>query len=233
MWIARKDPAPIAPEPQRVMPQQPPDAAAPGVLFAIRQGRDLGGDLRQAIPTEWHVALDWPLTSQRHRQRPRDGSNARRATSAGTVFEPRAALDHEARDPAADGGPTHPLLLGQSARSQSSSAAEDQSGASRQALCGGSSAHPVLQLTMLGDVSSIRVVGPGTGNSFFPASWPTHYPATMYSRKRQQNARTPLWATAWRCARTPRLAHCRACPQLSAVQTSPGSRCCCRTCRRY
>jgi hypothetical protein len=59
--IARKDPAPIAPGPKRIVVEQPPDAAARGARFAVTQRGDLSRDLGQAIPTECHVALGRPL----------------------------------------------------------------------------------------------------------------------------------------------------------------------------
>ena len=71
--IARKDPALVSPGAEGIVFQQSPNAAARRARLAVTQGADLSGDLGQAIPTEWHVALGWPLTRQCHRQCARDG----------------------------------------------------------------------------------------------------------------------------------------------------------------
>src|ERR1051326_1148679 len=54
--------------------------------------RTMGGNLGQAVPTEWHVAFSRALTRAGHRQRPRDWADTRRTTSARTIFESAAAV---------------------------------------------------------------------------------------------------------------------------------------------
>src|SRR5205823_5623304 len=134
--------------------------------------------------TEWHVAFSRPLTCKCHRQCPRDGTDACWATSAWTVLESCAAVDQEAGDPAANCGATDSLLLGQTARPYSGSTAQDQTRTPHQALCGGASAHPALQLTLLRGSQ----VDPRRGTRHrhtpsFGSSGPP-YPASVCGRKR-------------------------------------------------
>ena len=181
-------------------------------MFASTDGSDLGGNLGQAVPTEWHVAFTRPLTGECHRQRPRDGADTRRATSAWTIFESCAAVNHEAGDPTADRGSTHPFLLGHTTRSTTCGTAQDQTSAPRQALCGGASSHPALQLTLLrgSQVDPRRGTRHRQTPSFFPARWPTLPGARVFP---EEGRRTHLDSTtAPRCTRTWLLAHCRACP---------------------